>query len=239
MDKRDRIELAELSREILRTNPMALFGERHYRLQPGDSLPQPGYVGLEYERKGILLIGMNPGGKNSSEISSNDEEQYFILKQIRSSSRGATLESFDRLNEALSRTMPTWKLFNNYVRRHLDQCDTELVSVAYLNLLKWRTMNSSGLGSLCSISWEAHTQRQIELLQPSTIVCLGTGVARFVNGKLPGTKIHTIPRMRGDNIGRKGLMAIASASRSIKRAYYRHRLSNADGWMDGFHSSSK
>ena len=54
---------------ILNQEPREIFGAEVAKLRNsswGDGIPQPGYVGREYEKNGIAFVLMNPGERSDS-----------------------------------------------------------------------------------------------------------------------------------------------------------------------------
>ncbi len=209
MNKHQRTKLAYEWHRILNTDRKTLFGpavrllnNRNY----GDRLAQPGFVGPRYQPGGVLFVGMNPGGGPSKGICELDRKQYALLKHLKDAPPAQRVAAFDTLTADQSSIMSQGRLFKNYVLPMLDGTGLDLGSVSYLNILKWRTVPGASLGRLYTLSWQAHTKRQLELLSPRVVIALGASLGNWLAAKLPD--VQTIPRIRGDNISKDGKIAV-------------------------------
>lgn len=170
----DRGELAGLWQSILQADPNRLFGADSWRLEQrsgfGDDLAQPGFVGSRYQRGGILFLAKNPG-KGTLPLSAGEERHLSALRGLRSAVPESLLASFERLMDELLDVMPGWGVFQNYVRPIISEAGIAHESVAYINLLKWRSEDARP--GMFRRSWLAHTQEQYRLLQPRYVIALG------------------------------------------------------------------
>lgn len=204
-------------RDMLRLNPVEIFGSEANRLLNrnwGDRIPQPGYVGPNYGRGGLVFVSMNPGGGQKEGLGDEDLRQYEALQRLRDCKTEEVTKSFHALAHLLQEIMPRWKIFKVFVEPVLSYSRNDFSSVAYLNLLKWRTRKSSGLRTLYKLSWENHTRQQVELLQPRTVVAIGTDAGsafrRFYTNDI---QLQAIPRVIGNNIGKPGRDALGQIQR--------------------------
>lgn len=212
MDPETKLQLAELWREILNTDPQQAFRERYKVLKyceskhSDDLLPQPGYVGKNYEPGGVMFIGMNPGSPQNEVERAGDNEQLRIIESIRDCENDLCLENYEKLNHILYDIMRDWRPYKVYVEPILHGTGLSLHDISYINLLKWRTMEGKSLTSLYKISWSLHTREQISILTPKLIIALGKGVYDTL-GKildLPAEAMK-IQRRRGCQIGPEGM----------------------------------
>jgi hypothetical protein len=205
--------LALLWQRTLRTDPSVLFGPLSARLQTrhfGDRLAQPGYVGSGYRPGGVLFVSMNPGAGGEG-LGREDLQQYAALQALRGCAPAQTLERFQALNALLQGVMPTWKIFEVYVAPVLGPSGLAFADVAYLNLLKWRTLKSKNLGKLYQLSWLHHTRAQLESLRPRTVIAIGAEVGNCFERLYSGpARLKKIPRVVGCNIGKPGRAALAN-----------------------------
>jgi hypothetical protein len=173
----NRTELARLWQSILQTNPNPLFGADANRLEQreglGDELAQPGFVGPLYRPGGILFLGKNPG-KGSPPLSVGEERHLEALQNLKAASPESLLDYFEALTKTLLvETMPNWPVVQNYVHPILSEASISQESIAYMNLLKWRSEDPD---PMLDRSWRAHTQEQYRLLRPAFVVFLGRGI---------------------------------------------------------------
>jgi hypothetical protein len=213
--------VALLWQEILRSDHAEAFagtvGSAIDRSHGHDRLPQPGFVGSRYKPQGTLILGQNPGndaiGKGESTA---DLHQYEILRRLRDAvDTEAAVAASQALMAALGLTvMPTWLIVQNVVRPLLAALHLVLDDIAYINLVKFRTLDSSFPSRIYDRSW-AETSKQICLLEPSVIIALGIGTYDEFKPRYKGTASHfRVQRSRGDtrlpDEGRKDIERIAA-----------------------------
>jgi hypothetical protein len=174
-----RTELAILWQSILQADPALTFGtsvewlvHRNY----GDEIPQPGFVGTKYREGGILFLAMNPAGGTKDGLGDSDQKQYEKLLCLRDASNENALRAFNELMDHLLPFMETWKIILNYVNPLLNKGGLTIKDVAYVNLMKWRTLKGANLNRLYDISWEAHTHDQLNMLNPGVIIAISKSV---------------------------------------------------------------
>ncbi len=203
---------ALLWRRILRQSPSQIFGAEAHRLLDrnwGDRIPQPGYVGREYSPRGLIFVSMNPGGGPKQGLGPKDLAQYKMLEALRDATEADAPSAFLEFVALLERIMPTWRISRNFVLPVLEYAQVDFVHVAYLNLLKWRTRQSSGLARLYDLSWQHHTGEQFSLLKPSVVVAIGSDAGNaFRRHSMADVHLEVIPRVIGSNIGPAGRGAL-------------------------------
>ena len=214
-------QVALLWQEILRSDPAAAFsgtvGSAIDRSHGHDRLPQPGFVGSGYKPKGVLILGQNPGndavGKGEAVA---DLHQYQILRCLRDAKDTESAESASHaLMAALDTTvMPTWRIVQNVVMPLLKKLHLDLKDIAYLNLVKFRTVNSDFPSRIYDHSW-FQTSMQIELLEPQVIIVLGVRTYKEFKLRYKGQVQHfRVQRSIGDtrlpDEGRKDIESIVA-----------------------------
>ena len=197
-------------REALFEHYMSRLLDRHTE----DRLPHPGFVGTGYGSGGLLFLGMNPGaggdGRARDEI-----PHYEGLRELKTAAPERRLQAFEQLMEYDAGWYPSIRIMQTIVTPVLSGAGLTYASIAYLNVLKWRTAKSAGLTPLYKISLRAHTLEQLAEINPGTIAVLGMGLAKDLAG-LPefhrpyGQMCITIPRMQGDvGLPKRGIDAVA------------------------------
>ena len=189
-----------------------------------DRIAQPGFVGRRYLPGGVLLIGQNPGndriGKGRSEA---DLRQYEILHRLREAGvNNAESLSAELMSVLGSFVMPTWLTVRNVVDPLLAALHLELDEICYINLIKFRTLDSGIPSELYKKLWP-HTARQIELLRPTAIVALGIETHKRLRHQYRGNaSVFRVHRARGDTRlpaeGQKDIELIAEQIRTKPRA---------------------
>jgi len=196
-------DLAALWQRILRTDATKLFGKHHKSIRDyneDDWIAQPGYVGSQYRTRGLVFVAVNPGGQKREDIGFADSKQYKLLKKLRDAAPKFRVAAFENLNRDLVRSMKNWNIYRRYIPEILKGTDIGFSDVAYVNLVKWRTVGEGMPRAVVKISWEAHTREQLALLRPSLIVSLGKSIAGPFIDEFYNEEVHniTIPRTRRD-----------------------------------------
>jgi hypothetical protein len=192
-----------------------------------DKVPQPGFVGSKYRRGGLLLIGQNPGNDRvpHGTLSPADQEQYDLLTNLLGCSDDQAPQAFNALMTGLSESiMSKWVIYKNVVKPLLDGLDLCLERVAYTNLMKYHTTGSQLPKGLFRKAW-ATTERQLDLLAPGVIVCLGYGTASKFHSFYTGdARSYRIERHIGDTRlppgGEADIAMISACERVVLEALY-------------------
>lgn len=204
LDLRD--DLAAIWQEILHAKPDTMFGSASHRIEDrhslGDEIPQPGFVGTRYRSGGVLFLGKNPG-KGGALMSQEDALQFEVLHRLRDANLADLRTRFDDLCKLLGRrVMPTWGVVQNYVMPVLSGAGAELDDIAYLNLLKWRSEDTSA--DLFNASWAAHTGKQYSKLNPGLVIAIGISTRDLLEkllrkfGERPPANLFFLERSRRD-----------------------------------------
>src|SRR5205823_2298444 len=134
----------------------------------GENVPQPGFVGADYLRKRVLLVGQNPGFPNATLI---DRDLIYTgaLRRVRDD---GSPENWAKLQEVLLEFVPDWPVQRNYFP--LEESGLALTEIAYCNIVRCRTLGdakpSAKMQSECA---DNHFARWLDLLEPRAIVFIG------------------------------------------------------------------
>jgi hypothetical protein len=208
---------------ILRTDPKRLFGADYKWIRQAaldDSMPQPGYVGRRYKVCGLVFVAGNPGGPKQrlgKEIGTEDQKQYELLTALRRAAPTKRLQAFRALNDGLGESMQSWNISAKYVQAVIKDL-VEFSEISFINLVKWRTVDERMPRGLLKKSWDAHTRDQLQLLQPSLVICLGKTIASPFMNQNYSERAHliTIPRTRKDAyVSEQAKVAIYHARRYL------------------------
>jgi hypothetical protein len=199
------MRLAIVWKNILRLSHQGFFdGFAHAaidREHGHDKLPQPGYVGRSYRPSGLVLMGQNPGnGKDG--MTPPDERQYRLLYDLRdANSSSKRLKAYRSLMITLeTEVMVTWKIVRNVVTPLLDELELTFDKIAYLNLMKFRTVDNHPPNTLYNRSWP-QTVEQLNALSPGLVVALGAGTHdKFVNRYTGSANHDRVTRSIGDRV---------------------------------------
>ena len=96
------------------------------------NLPQPGYIGSNYEKTRVLLVGQNPG-VSPHRFSAQDSEYADAQVGLRDN---VNAKSYGKIKAVLDKIMPTWPVVNNHFP--LAECGLSVEDIAYLNAVRCR-----------------------------------------------------------------------------------------------------
>lgn len=136
-----------------------------------------GMVGQRYAAGGVVLLSVNPaGGSAHSTTNAASDEMYEAFRGMRSASSGVEATAFlDRVERAVTASMPYWRITTQYVAAILDALGKGVQDIAYLYLVPFRTAADAGSKmppAYCKAGYRLHLEPQLDLLQPALIVCV-------------------------------------------------------------------
>jgi hypothetical protein len=102
----------------------------------GENIPQPGYVGIRYWTKRVLLVGQNPAVP-PERLAAEDRPYTNALRTVRNA---PTPESYDQLHSILRDFIPRWPVHGSYFP--LTECGLDLDEIAYCDLVRCRTVSN-------------------------------------------------------------------------------------------------
>ena len=133
-----------------------------------ENVPQPGYVGSNYEQCRVLLVGQNPGVAPERMLA----RDKVYTKALRRLASERTTESYNDFYNVVVDFVPEWPVNRNYFP--LDECGLTLADIAYCNVVRCRTNNNAApSNALISNCKSAHFQSFIEAIQPKVVVFIG------------------------------------------------------------------
>ena len=141
-------------------------GDRTILRDDTSNLPQPGYVGPEYVRTRVLLVGQNPG-TSTPEFHDRDERYAAALCGVRDHPSDGTMAA---LQDVLEDIVPGWPVARHFP---LGDCGLLLQDIAYCNLVRCRTSRNAAPSTLMVRNCLDHFGRWLDWLQPAIVVCIG------------------------------------------------------------------
>jgi hypothetical protein len=131
-----------------------------------ENVPQPGYIGTNYGRTGVLLVGQNPGVPGR--LADRDRPYTAALRTLRDD---PTPQNYAKLQEVLSRFIRDWPVQGRYFP--LKECGLELADIAYFNLVRCRTIDNAPPNAALTNSCRTHFDRWLDMLKPSVVAFVG------------------------------------------------------------------
>lgn len=136
-----------------------------------ENVPQPGWVGGNYERTRLLLVGQNPGTPKS--LAAADLPYTKALRDLRDNT---TDFQYQDLVAVLRSFIPQWPVHGNYFP--LAESGLTLEDIAYCNIVRCRTQADTSPGAkLVANCVSQHFSRWLELLKPQAVVFIGKWAA--------------------------------------------------------------
>ena len=133
-----------------------------------ENVPQPGYIGRNYEKYRLLLIGQNPGVCPPSMI----EKDTIYMKSLLDLASQRTINSYEQLYQIMLKFVPEWPVQKSYFP--LKECGLGLEDIAYCNIVRCRTSeNTKPSKRIAQNCIEEHLVSLINTIEPKIIVCIG------------------------------------------------------------------
>ena len=136
----------------------------------GPRYPQPGYIGKNYSRNRIVVMGINPG-KGGERNKLADDEIFHHTLQLALSPTGKHHRS---LMTTYRKHMDTWDIFSRI--GFPARFGLEWEDIAYMNVLQVNTKVKCYHRSatpLYEYAIDNFTSRQLALLEPKAVLMLG------------------------------------------------------------------
>ena len=144
--------------------------------------PQGGFIGKNYEKSRVLIIGQNPGGGKAARGNLGAEDDYYynqVEEMVKSESRSMFSDFMNYLENDF---MPRWPIFRNLdLNAHWE---INISDIALINAVHCRTIDDATPNDSISMRcFSEYTLKQINLLEPKAIICFGKKAYDFL-GKL-------------------------------------------------------
>jgi uracil-DNA glycosylase len=143
-----------------------------------ENIPQPGFVGKDYDTKRVLMVGQNPAITKSDSALDADRPYTAELRKLRDSPTTNNLRSLLTVARGF---MPSWRVHQDYFP--LRECGLTLDQLAYTNIVRCRTARfnlktqkledtppNRRVAAQCA---SLHFTHWVDLLKPRVIIFLG------------------------------------------------------------------
>jgi hypothetical protein len=140
-----------------------------------DLLPQFGFVGKRYEKRRVLLLGINPGNGPRGYRNAGDERQMPALEAF---AANPTPENFLEAQRAYREVCELWRMWGRECSELLELTGLTIDEAAFTNAIPWRTASTSQFHK--SVSRNAATlyvQPYLADLRPRILVAVGKKAA--------------------------------------------------------------
>ena len=143
-----------------------------------ENIPQPGFIGGNYNQKRVMLVGQNPAITKSQQALEADKPYTKALRRLRDDPSEESLASFLKIARGF---MPSWRVHQDYFPLH--ECRVSLDDLAYLNVVRCRTErfnhkkqkmeDTRPNRQVAETCVTTHFTRWVKLLEPRVIIFLG------------------------------------------------------------------
>lgn len=139
----------------------------------GENVAQPGYIGSNYSKSRVLLVGQNPGTPKSREVL--DRPYTAALRALRDE---PSHQTYSELCRVLRNFIPHWPVTNNYFP--LSESGLTLDEIAYCNIIRCRTESDKKPNrKLAQACIEEHFEHWLNFLQPAVVIFIGKWASEY------------------------------------------------------------
>ena len=151
-----------------------------------ENIPQPGFIGMHYEKSHVLLIGRNPG---VCPISMKSRDSVY-MQALLTLEAHRNVPAYFRFHITLLKFMYDWPIYRDSFQ--LDEYGLDLEDIAFCNVVRCRTdKNGTPSKSLTQNCIKEHLVSFIDIIEPKVIVCIGKWVFDQLNPILSVRNITT------------------------------------------------
>jgi hypothetical protein len=188
--------------------------DRNLLRDSAENVPQPGYIGANYEKSRVLLVGQNPGTPKT--LTAQDLPYTVALRSLRDE---PSAERYEKLSAVLEHFIPQWPVHGNYFP--LNESGLTLSDIAYCNVVRCRTAADRAPGKyLTDTCLTQHFNRWLRLLQPRVVIFIGKwawerGATQVVASGVPCAFINRQRSLSSDDrtANREAVAKLVRASR--------------------------
>jgi hypothetical protein len=148
----------------------------------------PGYFGINYSDKRILVIGHFPAGGTESYSNSKyyimDNKFYGSIIEFKKSSKEDRESKYFRMIEITKEYMKSWDIYRLFkvIFKNTSLC---IDDVCYINAVPFRIyQNRKPNKSEIKRAWDIYSGYMIEMLNPKIIICLGIATGEIITQHL-------------------------------------------------------
>ncbi|MBX7123949.1 MAG: hypothetical protein K1X42_17620 [Opitutaceae bacterium] len=144
-----------------------------------DLIPQFGYVGAQFARSKVLLLGINPGNGDDVKRSHQDDKMMPALHRF---AVDLSVASFKEAQCGYKSVCQSWWIWQRYCSEVIGAGKLTLEDIAYSNALPWRTHSESNFDdAVGKAAATSYAYPLIEELRPKVIVAMGKKAAKILS----------------------------------------------------------
>ena len=182
--------------QVVRAGRAAFFGSpmgdlpvaQSESVAKDDLCPQFGYVGSEYGRSRVLILGINPGNGPRDRRSAGDEVALPALLHFLEE---RSAQSFVGAQQAYRQVCEGWPIWRRHCSVIIGAGRLSHDDVAYTNCLPWRTASQASFAEVVARrAAELYVRPLIDELKPKVVVALGKKAAEVLSlGRMLDDKV--------------------------------------------------
>ncbi len=131
-----------------------------------ENVPQPGYIGADYERTKLLLVGKKPSVPG--DLETEDRVYTAALRALRDA---PSPQRYEELRGVLEDFIPKWPFAQNFP---LTEPDLTLKDIAILNLVRCRIKgNGNPPARIINGCRDTHFKPWLKMLDPKAVLFIG------------------------------------------------------------------
>ena len=186
------LEIIASFSEVVSCNVCDTFTSSMLLRDDKENIPQPGFIGNNYEKSRILLVGQNPGVAPDS----RRERDKVYLQSLRSLASERDSQAYQDFYDIVIDFVPEWPVNRNYFP--LEDCGLSLDDIAYCNVVRCRTLkNATPSKTLVGNCTKNHFLRFVKAIEPKVVIFIGKWAHDNAAHLLPkGIKSSYMNRMR-------------------------------------------
>jgi len=161
-------------------------------------LPRLGIIGSNYKKKGVALIGINPGSGEGRPEEVFTDRDTSLKKAFRNFQLKGDLPTFQILNQTELNDMQYWPL-DWAIQGALQRLNLQLEDIAFTNVIPFSTKNSARIReSEWRDAVHKYLSKWLSSVEPSLVIWLGKSAydkaLKYINN--PEFKSYVVDRRR-------------------------------------------
>ena len=194
MNSKFKLKIALASHNIIKANRSTFFGAEDFNIwmpeyqQDDCKVMCPPFVGNNYKKGGMILVGINPGGgKFKSEVKTiNDRKLYEKIHTFHQIDTLIEQYYWEEFIPTFLEIKPKLTIFSQHIKLILNCANFSLNDVSYFNILPYRCRNDKYPRAKKDLhiihkSIKYFFNPLVNLLEPSIIVYLGKKAFEYIN----------------------------------------------------------
>lgn len=186
-------EAAKLCHELVNLEREVFFGEEDEdKWMPEFQIDYsrimcPPFMGRNYKKNGLLLLGINPGVSKSDKMNEGDKILCSPLQLFKTTKTNIQEIYWEEFVPAFIKAKKTFPIYKQHTEPSLIAANHSLEDICYLNVLQYRCKRNNypkskkDINKIISPSIDKFLKPFLKFANPSMVVCLGKWVDDRLN----------------------------------------------------------